>query len=278
MFLAKIVYVESYNKSFPDAERIYRVDERCNPARPGDQGRIHIGTVAPALKDEFPEIETATVICRHFPLLTHGEHPFEINIACTDTAFFDLFSIEVLSGDPEQALQDPDNLFLSRKTARRIFGEADPIGQMLEEATGTHYRVAGIFEDLPDNTDVRCEGIVSFDNVKKMRRNSGWGGGDSYTGYVRLVPQAVPDSIEPRIMDVLQKYYDYAGDAAQGFKIEYFFNPMTDIYAQQPDVKNATQLLILLAVAIPVRIGAELRPVELFFPPGTRPDHGDAQM
>ena len=52
---------------------------------------------------------------------------------------------------------------------------------MLEEATGTHYRVAGIFEDLPDNTDVRCEGIVSFDNVKKMRRNSGWGGGDSYT-------------------------------------------------------------------------------------------------
>ena len=250
VFLANIVYVESYNNSFPDAERIYRVDERVTlPDREIKAGYIS-APVAPALKDEFPEIETATVICRHFPLLTHGEHPFEINIACTDTAFFDLFSIEVLSGDPEQALQDPDNLFLSRKTARRIFGEADPIGQMLEEATGTHYRVAGIFEDLPDNTDVRCEGIVSFDNVKKMRRNSGWGGGDSYTGYVRLVPQAVPDSIEPRIMDVLQKYYDYAGDAAQGFKIEYFFNPMTDIYAQQPDVKNATQLLILLAVAI----------------------------
>lgn len=102
VFLAKIVYVESYNKSFPDAERIYRVDERVTlPDREIRAGYIS-APVAPALKDEFPEIETATVICRHFPLLTHGEHPFEINIACTDTAFFDLFSIEVLSGDPER--------------------------------------------------------------------------------------------------------------------------------------------------------------------------------
>lgn len=146
VFLAKIVYVESYNKSFPDAERIYRVDERVTlPDREIRAGYIS-APVAPALKDEFPEIETATVICRHFPLLTHGEHPFEINIACTDTAFFDLFSIEVLSGDPEQALQDPDNLFLSRKTARRIFGEADPIGQMLEEATRN---------PLPGSRDIR---------------------------------------------------------------------------------------------------------------------------
>ena len=110
VFLAKIVYVESYNKSFPDAERIYRVDERVTlPDREIRAGYIS-APVAPALKDEFPEIETATVICRHFPLLTHGEHPFEINIACTDTAFFDLFSIEVLSGDPDIPLLRRSNL------------------------------------------------------------------------------------------------------------------------------------------------------------------------
>ena len=68
VFLAKIVYVESYNKSFPDAERIYRVDERVTlPDREIRAGYIS-APVAPALKDEFPEIETATVICRHFPL------------------------------------------------------------------------------------------------------------------------------------------------------------------------------------------------------------------
>lgn len=54
VFLAKIVYVESYNKIVPRRRTDLPCGRTCNPARPGDQGRIHIGAVAPALKRRIP--------------------------------------------------------------------------------------------------------------------------------------------------------------------------------------------------------------------------------
>ena len=175
VFLAKIVYVESYNKSFPDAERIYRVDERVTLPDRGDQGRIHIGARRPGPERRIPGNRNRYGHLPAFPFADTRRTSFRDKHSLYRHGVFRLVQYRSpvrRSGAGSSGSGQPVPFPKNGATDLR---RADLIGQMLEEATGTHYRVAGIFEDLPDNTDVRCEGIVSFDNVKKNAPEFGMG-------------------------------------------------------------------------------------------------------
>ncbi|RYE93591.1 MAG: hypothetical protein EOO77_45300 [Oxalobacteraceae bacterium] len=80
------------------------------------------------------------------------------DVAQVDPSFFDVFDIPMVRGDGRRALADPSGALLSRNEAQRLFGDIDPIGQTITIAVDAPqaYRVAGIFEDLPKNTDQRA--------------------------------------------------------------------------------------------------------------------------
>ncbi|SEN45776.1 putative ABC transport system permease protein [Sphingomonas gellani] len=86
-----------------------------------------------------------------------GGEALPMDVAQVDPSFFDVFALSMVTGDGRRALADPDGALISRSAARTLFGAADPVGQPLTIAVDAPqtYRVAGIFEDLPDNTDLR---------------------------------------------------------------------------------------------------------------------------
>lgn len=84
------------------------------------------------------------------------------DVAQVDPGFFDVFDLPMLRGDGRRALTDPAAALLSRTEALRLFGDADPIGRMLTIAVDApeSYRVAGVFEDLPKNTDLQISILI----------------------------------------------------------------------------------------------------------------------
>lgn len=89
-------------------------------------------------------------------VLRGGEAVTE-DVAQVDPSFFTLFDLPMVEGDGHRALTDPTSALISRSVARKYFGTSDPIGQTLTIAmeAPAAYRIAGVFEDLPANSDLQ---------------------------------------------------------------------------------------------------------------------------
>lgn len=106
----------------------------------------------PFLKEDFPEIEDAVAF---IPTGLHVQKNGQLTHfsgEITDPAFFRMFSLRFLHGDPATALARPDGLVLSRKTAMTLFGKDDILGKTVDITRIGHkntYIVTGVLASIP---------------------------------------------------------------------------------------------------------------------------------
>ena len=156
-----LLYVQnelSYDRYHEKADRIYRIvegsDVKTQPL------------LGPALKEEFPEVEHFLRIqgTAGIWLMAYGDKVFyETDVAWADETLFDLFSFKLLSGNPDTALKDPFSVVITRSTARKMFGDEDPMGKVIVADNGfADLRVTGVMEDIPDNSHFKMDYYVSL--------------------------------------------------------------------------------------------------------------------
>lgn len=148
----------SYDKSFENADNIYMV------LRGDKQGMTAVTSklLAPALKEEFPEVEKATNFFR-LPtsfsfFIQYGDKGFEEHICLADSNFFNVFSFKLRKGDRATALIDPNSMVITEDIAKKYFGEEDAFGRLLSVfAFGKQFtmRVSAVLENLPHNSTVQ---------------------------------------------------------------------------------------------------------------------------
>jgi putative ABC transport system permease protein len=143
----------TYDRFYPDYARVYRVMETV--VLPG-QAPLRIvvtaSNIAPAMKLDFPEVEIATRLTGSGVVLRQGNIEGSTFVQWADSTFFRIFPMKVISGNLDEALNRPDGLVLTRKTARRYFGRDDVVGKALEMNRQHTMHVAAVIEDLPSNT------------------------------------------------------------------------------------------------------------------------------
>lgn len=144
-------------------------------------------TMAPfavVLNDKLPEIEKMVRIDFHMgggksPLLkvikSNETETFQVNdIIYADSTFFDIFSFSVIQGDAKTSLTEPNTIVLTESTANKIFGNSNPVGQTIEfigtnENPRLKYTVSAIIKDIPVNSSIKFNGIVSFSTLKSIK-------------------------------------------------------------------------------------------------------------
>jgi putative ABC transport system permease protein len=162
----------SYDRFFPDYQRIYRVSETVQfPNRSPMYRSMTFSYVAAALRREFPEVQIATRLIPTRAVLRHGDVQSITYVHWADPDFFRVFPFKTLSGNLAQALSRPDGIVLTRAAARQFFGHDDVTGETLDldyvtgEALSPHHehamRVTAVIEDLPSNTHLSVKVIVS---------------------------------------------------------------------------------------------------------------------
>jgi len=155
LILLDIQYELGYDRFHEHANRIYRVvlEERA-PGRVTHMAAVP-GPLAPAMKEAFPEVES---IVRFKPpeaswLLRYEDKGFsELGFYQADPSVFDVFSIPMLKGDPKTVLSRPFTVVLTEETARKYFGDEDPIGKVMRADEWVDLEVTGIMASLPKNT------------------------------------------------------------------------------------------------------------------------------
>lgn len=94
-----------------------------------------------------------------------GDQGFSENGAFTNKEFFDVFSFDIIYGDKE-ALANKDRVALAEMTAKRFFGDVDPIGKIISVTLGgeSHdFEVGVVYKEAPNNSSIRPEVIIHPD-------------------------------------------------------------------------------------------------------------------
>jgi len=194
----------SYDSFYQDNEDIYVVETSWAGGKPS---YFCIYPTAKTLMEHFPEhVEAATVINHFTPrLLQHGKEEFSVLLIQADSLFFQTMGIPLIEGNALD-LNIPDAIFLSKSTAKHIFGNENPIGKTLLWLDRYEVIVKGIFADVPENVTIKAEAVLSinYPSTKSMRTD--WSSGSSYPTFVRMKKGADADFINQRINTIVSNY------------------------------------------------------------------------
>jgi putative ABC transport system permease protein len=254
ILFSKVAFEVSYDKHYPDADRIYRIQR--NLSMGGDDvydGPIINAPVPAAMKESLAEVEEATVTMGWVQetVFSYETVNYKEQMLIADSTFFDLFGLNVLNGDKRQ-LGVASTIFLSRSATSRIFKQEDPVGKTLVlKGNDTPLTVAGVFEDIPENTTLRPDAVISFRTLTHTwGANPGWTNQDAYTGYVKLRPGIEAADVEAKIPDMLGKYYDVEAAKERGVLATYLLHPVKDLHVKDATMKRMLLILSLLAFVL----------------------------
>ena len=259
LFIALYVVRESnYDRFHQNGDRIYRVSETVS----GDDMEYEDYTltppIGPAMKAEVPEVEEYARMTEPRTYITvYGDKSLMLGVCYADTAFFDMFTFPMMRGNPQTALAAPFSVALTEESAYRIFGDQDPIGQILRMDI-YDFTVTGIVKSAPVNSSIQFDALASFSSLYRMTgRAMGWNGGNQYITYLRLHEKADLEAAKTKMQQVLWENIgkDYAED---GWKISGNLQPLPDLHLYHDDISPYLQIglivfsalaLIILAIA-----------------------------
>jgi putative ABC transport system permease protein len=231
----------SYDRYNKNAGNIYRVTRSFN----NKEGivSLNLSTISPPFgyyfPTDFPEIKKMT------RLLDNGTTPLkykdklinEPDVYFADENLFDVFTLDVLKGDPKTALKEPFSVMMTEETAKKYFGNEDPMNKVLIANNQFDVKVTGIYKGFPPNSHSHPGILVSFNTLKdsavygaeNLRTN--WGNNSFFTFIVlpqhydtkRLIAQF------PAFMDRRMDHKDYNGDLPSKYN-KLGLQKLTDIH------------------------------------------------
>ena len=262
-----VINEASYDKYNKKKDRIYRAD--LNGKIGGQEVTIYAtpAIMGPTILKEFPEIEDYLRMTGRGPtVIEYNNQTFtEEHIIEADSSFFNFFTIPVLKGDQVNLLNAPYKVVLSESTAKRIFGNENPIDKPIKIGSDTiRYTVSGVMADVPENSHFEANILSSF--MTNPRSKEPVWLNNSFSTYFLLKPNVNFKTVEDKIPELLKKYIgpevqQYMGITledfiAQGNKYRYFLQNLTDIHLDpsiQQEFKPASDpkyLIIFGSVAI----------------------------
>lgn len=231
-----IRYHHSFDTYHSNYHRIYRANVQSD----GNDGKNYTPGIYPVFpetfKNEFPEAEEVTFISYRAGSLViipqrEGDpkkYHEETGVAFAQPNFFNVFDREIVLGNAEKGLDEPNEVILSKRSALKYFGKEDAIGQVLKY-DGQEYRVTAIMEDFPGNTDLPLDMLASYVTIKKEKDENGWNGiwSDEQCYFTVKEGSTIAD-IESRLPAFITKYL---GDESKNSDHTVFvMQPLSEIH------------------------------------------------
>ncbi|MDD2954594.1 MAG: ABC transporter permease [Parabacteroides sp.] len=157
LLISYVIYESGIESSNPKKERIIYMAQD-SPMTSGQKVSYIVGNIPVRLKDQYPEVEDyLRMNIGNSSFITIGEKHFDpITILMADSSFPRFFPYQVVAGNLNKALTQPNAIALSENRARLFFGNEDAIGKSLsakipDEEQPIVYEVAAVIKDYPQS-------------------------------------------------------------------------------------------------------------------------------
>lgn len=151
----------SVDKFHTKADRIFIIGSEETPSTGA--------AIAYKLKERYPEIEKVCPVVSanrksdYYNILAKvNDQNYAVNAIFADSSFFEIFSFQLLNGDPQSVLKTPKDIVISRSYALRAFGSTDVSGKSITIQDSVHLLVAGVVEDFKNTSFGECDIIFPW--------------------------------------------------------------------------------------------------------------------
>ncbi|UCE24981.1 MAG: ABC transporter permease [Candidatus Zixiibacteriota bacterium] len=277
------LYVQSelgYDRFHRDADRVYRVAMKFHVG--SNQFDVAQGPAAlgEALVKEYPEVEAAARLYNRESICVRrdNERFQEERFLWADSNIFELFTIELISGDEQTVLSRANSVVITPATAAKYFGSEDPVGKTLLVEDSALYTVAGVAEEMPPSSHFHFDFLASFSSLEESR-DPEWNNLISAYNYIRMSDVDASVRFEARLEDFSRKYLGAVVEQTSGITFDeflqagnylgFFLQPLPDIHlksnlANELEVNGSiTTVLIFSAIALLILVVACINFVNL---------------
>ena len=191
----------SYEKGYPKNDRIFRISSHNEWAKSPP-------SMAGELLDFFPQIEKTSRFAKYggntSTIGNNNQNFISSEVFYTDQSTIDVFDLQFKHGTPKDAINRPYTVIINSSIATKIFGDKNPIGQILEINEGRKkFEITGVINDMPEESHLKAEVLVSmatfYDQIPEDWTSSrGWmvmytyaliGNQQNITGFHELMPE-----------------------------------------------------------------------------------------
>lgn len=164
------------------------------------------GPLAAALREEIPEMEA---VCRTSwggeELFNYGEKAVYERRLYAEADFFKIFKLPVLKGDPIAALNNVNSVVITARTARKFFGDEEPIGKILQHSNQRSLKVGAVIRDIPETSTLHFDMLLPFQIYEQNNKEliATWGN-NSLPTYALLQPGANIASLNTKLENFIQ--------------------------------------------------------------------------
>jgi putative ABC transport system permease protein len=267
LIFALVRHELSFDQFHKNGKNIYRLSENINRSGQWQQLAMSSSPLGPAMVREFPEVTKSVRILPWFDgILRYENKKFNESIRFADPSFFEVFSFSLIKGDPKTVLKNKFTIVLSESTAKKYFGDEDPMGKTINYDNNYDLKVVGIFNDFPTNSHLQFDFLISLlifsdPNSAGTSSEEDWIKLNFYT-YLLLQNDVDIKSLEAKFPALIDKYIQK--DASNDYKP--FLESFTSIYLHSKSLYgtgisgdinyvrlfSAIGILILLMAAINV--------------------------
>jgi len=222
-----VFYETNYDSYVLHKDRIARMVTTINSGGNVTNTALSIANVTPTLIKQFPEISR---MVRFYPLTGRSgiqvkdkgnTIPLE-NIYYADSTVFDVFSYPLLEGDRKSCLNDPNSVVLSKKIAKRLFGNSSPMNRSVV-LNKKLLKVTGVVRDLPGNSDLVFDGLISWSSLKKDEA-------DWVYSYILFNSSGARDSFQTKLDNFTREFLNPEWEKEAHTSLRHKLEPMGSIH------------------------------------------------
>lgn len=220
-FILILLYINhelSYDTYHENSDDIYRVSREWK--NQDGETSLHLGHVAPPfsvlIKEDYDAyVEESVRLFNVSPLISYENNHFvEDRFFFADAEVFDVFSWEMIHGNPETALVAPDGIVITESTAMKYFGETDVVGKELTfslSGADLPFQVNGVVKDVPGNSHFQFDFLASM--VPLIQFYGGYDnfmgnfGNNSFSTFLLLNENADPVELEAKFPELIDKVF-----------------------------------------------------------------------
>lgn len=275
LLIAQYVHFEtSYESFIPNADNIYRVklDLYTNNELVLSTAENFPG-VGPALKSELPEVVSYARLYnlgyKNNLVITNEEaRPAPVafkhrKFLYADSSFLPMMGYEMVYGNAQLALAEPNTAVISDRYAEMYFGSENPLGKFLrmqdDDGNNELVKVTGVFKDLPENTHLKFDVLFSYRTLFNRyggseravaRFDQSWQRNDMYT-FIQLREGTSAAFIESKLPKIIAT--NSPGLAAKNQQVTMALQPIRSIHlnsnlAEEPELNGSGRIVMFIGI------------------------------
>jgi putative ABC transport system permease protein len=199
----------SYDRDHVNREKIFMAYNFFNKPAGEEIGNVFGYPAAPTFKAETPAIEKATRYMYGSNTVLYNDKEVDVSIMMVDEDFLKMFTYKIVRGNKASPLQSLTDIVITEVTAKKIFGNEDPIGKSIRSSYGgkpKEMTVVAVLKDFANNNSIRFDALTRIENNAGYSNDKSKWDNQHHSVFVMLKEGATQLQAEKQLIAVNKKY------------------------------------------------------------------------